>query len=195
MTKTISKVIYGGKTLIDLTSDTVGADKLLSGITAHDKSGALITGTCDFNANTDDATASASEILTGKTAYKAGSKLTGTMKNNGAVTGAISSVNEQYTIPVGYHDGSGKVAISSTEKAKLTSTNIRKGVTVLGVEGSMDGTEGAKPQSVTVAPKTTEQTILPDTTQGYNYLSQVIVQAISYAESENVAGGLTVTIA
>lgn len=40
--KTISKVVYGGKTLIDLTSDTVTADKLLSGVIAHDKSGDVI---------------------------------------------------------------------------------------------------------------------------------------------------------
>ena len=37
--KNISKVVYGGKTLIDLTADTVTADKLLSTYTAHDKSG------------------------------------------------------------------------------------------------------------------------------------------------------------
>lgn len=40
--KNISKVVYGGKTLIDLTADTVTADKLLSTYTAHDKSGALV---------------------------------------------------------------------------------------------------------------------------------------------------------
>lgn len=40
-----NKVVYGNQTLIDLTSDTVSADKLLSGYTAHDKSGASITGT------------------------------------------------------------------------------------------------------------------------------------------------------
>lgn len=40
----VNKVIYGGQTLIDLTSDTVSAAKLLSGETAHDKSGAQITG-------------------------------------------------------------------------------------------------------------------------------------------------------
>ena len=33
----INKVIYGGETLIDLTGDTVTADKILSGFTAHDK--------------------------------------------------------------------------------------------------------------------------------------------------------------
>ena len=41
----INKVQYGNTTLIDLTSDTVTADKLLQGYTAHDRSGAQITGT------------------------------------------------------------------------------------------------------------------------------------------------------
>ena len=42
---TYNKVTFGGKTLIDLTGDTVTADKILSGYTAHDKSGKKITGT------------------------------------------------------------------------------------------------------------------------------------------------------
>ena len=41
----INKVQYGNTTLIDLTSDTVQADKLMQGYTAHDRTGALITGT------------------------------------------------------------------------------------------------------------------------------------------------------
>lgn len=192
--KNISKVVYGGKTLIDLTADTVIADKMLSGYTAHDKSGATITGTCTFDADTSDATAGVAEILSGKTAYVNGVKLTGAMKNNGAVTGTISKKTDSYTIPIGYHDGSGKVSISSTEQAKLIATNIRQGVTILGVTGSMSGTEGAKAESKTATPSTTQQTILPDSTKGYNYISQVVVEAIPYTESENPQGGLTVTI-
>ena len=192
--KNISKVVYGGKTLIDLTADTVIADKMLSGYTAHDKSGAIITGTCTFDADTSDATAGVAEILSGKTAYVNGVKLTGAMKNNGAVTGTISKKADSYTIPIGYHDGSGKVSISSTEQAKLIATNIRQGVTILGVTGSMSGTEGAKAESKTATPSTTQQTILPDSTKGYNYISQVVVEAIPYTESENPQGGLTVTI-
>lgn len=192
--KNISKVVYGGKTLIDLTADTITADKLLSTYTAHDKSGATITGTCTFNADTSDATAGVAEILSGKTAYVNGVKLTGTMKNNGAVTGTISKKADSYTIPIGYHDGSGKVSISSTEQAKLIATNIRQGVTILGITGSMSGTEGAKAESKTATPSTSQQTILPDSTKGYNYISQVVVEAIPYTESENPQGGLTVTI-
>lgn len=188
----ISKVVYGGNTLIDLTSDTVVASKLLKGYKAHGADGELINGSCDFDANTQDATASAAEILSGKTAYNKGSKITGTMPNNGAVTGKISTKEGQYTVPQGYHDGSGKVSIDEAEQAKLIPGNIREGVTVLGVAGTMSGTEGAKPQAKTVTPSTIQQDILPD--EGYNYLSQVTVLAIPYAESENSAGGITVTI-
>ena len=188
----VSKVIYGGTTLIDLTTDTVTADKLLTGITAHGKDGELIEGTCSFDANTQDATASASEILTGKTAYNKGAKITGTMKNNGSVKGKITTKAGKYTVPQGYHDGSGTVDIDSTEQAKLIPANIREGVTILGVEGGMTGTEDARPQSKTVTPTTSQQTILPD--EGYNYLSQVVVNAIPYSESDNSAGGKTVTI-
>lgn len=188
----VSKVIYGGNTLIDLTADTITADKLLKDVTAHGANGEAITGTCDYDTNTQDATASAAEILSGKTAYNKTVKVTGTMKNNGAVAGTINTKAGTYTVPQGYHDGSGKVSIASTEQAKIIASNIRQGVTILGVEGSMTGTEDAKPQSKSVTPSTSPQTVLPDT--GYNYLSQVTVAAIPYVESDNSAGGKTVTI-
>lgn len=187
-----SKVVYGGNVLIDLTGDTVKADKLLKGYTAHGADGEVINGSCDFDASTQDATATEAEILLGKTAYNKGNKVTGTMPNNGAVDGKISTRAGQYTVPQGYHDGSGKVGIDETEQAKLIAANIRAGVTILGVEGNMSGTEGANPQSKTVTPSTAKQTVLPD--DGYNYLYQVVVNAIPYVESENSAGGTTVTI-
>jgi len=189
-----NKIIYGGTVLIDLTGDTVDASHLLSGYTAHDKSGAPITGSCDYDADTSDATAKAAEILATKTAYVSGSKVTGTMPNRGAVTGTISSVAGQYTIPQGYHDGSGKVSIAAAEQAKIVATNIRQGVTILGVEGTMSGEEGVNAQSKTVTPSTASQVVTPDTAQGYNYLSQVTVNAIPYTETDNSAGGVTVTI-
>lgn len=187
-----SKVIYGGKTLIDLTGDTVQADKLLVGYKAHGADGEVIDGTCDFDANTQDATATDGEILSGETAYVRGNKVTGKMKNNGAVSGTISSKAGKYTVPQGYHDGSGTVQIDPTEQAKLTPANIREGVTILGVAGEMSGTEGEKAQEKTVTPSTTAQTVVPDA--GYTCLSSVTVAAIPYVESDNSAGGVTVTI-
>lgn len=190
--KKVNKVVYGGTVLIDLTGDTVTADKVLTGYTAHDKSGETITGTCDYDVNSEDATVAVAEMLNGKTAYARGSKITGTMPNNGAVTKTISTKTQEVSIAQGYHDGSGKVSISSTEQAKIIPTNIRDGVTILGVTGTMSGTEGARAQAKTVTPTTAVQNVLPD--DGYNYLSQVTVNAIPYVESDNSAGGTTVTI-
>lgn len=188
-----NKIVYGGKTLIDLTADTISADKLLKDFTAHDKSGATITGTCTFDSDTQDATAAVAEILLGKTAYARGSKITGTMPNNGKANGVITTVSGKYTIPQGYHDGSGGVTIDADEQAKIIPTNIRQGITILGVEGTMTGTEDVKAESKEVTPTTSQQTVLPSA--GFNYISQVIVKAIPYVESDNSAGGITVTIA
>lgn len=190
----INKVIYGGNTLIDLTGDDVTASDVLSGKKFHLPSGAQGTGACTYNADTSDATAVAAEILTGKTAYKNGSKLTGTMANRGAVNGTISTKTGQYTVPQGYHDGSGKVSIDATEQAKLVATNIRQGITILGVEGTMTGTEDVNAQAKSVTPSTSQQVVTPDSPD-YNYLSQVTVAAIPYTETDNASGGKTVTIA
>lgn len=188
----VSKVIYGGQTLIDLTSDTVTPDKLTKDVTAHGANGEQIVGTCTYDADTQDATATAAEILKDKVAYVRGVKVTGSMPNIGAVEGFITSKDEVYTVPQGSHDGSGKVQIAVAEQAKLIPDNIRQGVTILGVVGDMSGTEDVKAESKTVTPSTSEQTILPG--DGFNYLSQVVVAAIPYVESENAAGGMTVTI-
>lgn len=190
----INKVVYGGDVLIDLTGDDVTASDVLSGKKFHLPSGAAGTGTCLYDADTSDATAVAAEILATKTAYKNGAKLTGTMPNRGGVTGTISTVDGEYTIAQGYHDGSGKVSIDSTEQAKIIGDNIREGVEILGVTGTMSGSEDVHAQAKTVTPTTTQQVITPDS-PSYNYLTQVTVAAIPYTETDNAAGGKTVTIA
>ena len=145
----VSKVVLSsGETLIDLTSDTLDAAHLLTGYTAHDKSGAPITGT-------------------------------------------ISSKSGTYTIPQGYHDGGGKVSISTAEQAKIIAGNIKSGVEILGVTGTYSGEE-ITAQSKNVTPSFTAQTVQPDT--GYDYLAAVTVNAIPVVYADNAAGGQTVTI-
>lgn len=189
----VNKVVNGetGDVIIDLTSDTlISASQLASGVKAHDRSGAQITGTNTYDADTSDANATASQILSGATAYVNGSKVTGSMTNNGAVSGTISTKAEQYTVPVGYHDGSGKVQIATAEQNKIIAGNIKQGVTLLGVQGSYAG-EAAVLQSKSVTPSFSSQTVTADT--GYDALSQVTVAAIPYSETDNSAGGKTAT--
>ena len=44
----VNKVVYGNRTLIDLTGDTVTPEALLAGHTAHDASGAPIEGAVEI---------------------------------------------------------------------------------------------------------------------------------------------------
>lgn len=184
-------VLSSGETLIDLSGDTADAAHVLKGSTFHDKSGAPKTGTCTYDSDTSDDTVAAAEMLVGKTAHARGVKITGTMPNNGAVSGSIATKDEQYTIPQGFHDGSGKVGIASAEKAKLIPGNIKSGVEVLGVTGSYGG-ESINAQTKSVTPSFTQQVVQPD--DGYDYLSTVTVAAIPVAYADNAAGGRTVTI-
>lgn len=191
----VSKVVLSnGTTLIDLTADTNTAATMLSGATAHDKSGAPITGSCTYDSDTSDDTAAVSEILSGKTAHARGALLTGTMTNNGAVSGEISAVSgsgSTYVVPQGYHDGSGTVGLDSSFDL-LIPENVRENITIGGVTGSMSGSEDMAAEAKSVTPSWIAQTITPST--GYNCISQVSVAAIPIAYSDNSAGGQTVTI-
>lgn len=191
MSKYVNKLVVGNDVKFDLTGDTVAPNTLLTGATAHDKSGAQITGTCSYDSDTSDATVAVAEILKDKTAYARGAKIVGTMPNNGPKNYTISDLNDQ-TISLGFYDGSGKISIDSAEKAKIIPANIKNGVSILGVQGTMTGQEDLNIQSKTITPTFSAQTILPD--DGYDYLSQVVVSAIPMTQSENTAGGLTLTI-
>jgi len=187
-----NKIVYGNNVLIDLTGDTVTPDKLDEGITAHKADGTQITGTSTKDSDTSDANVQVAEMLAGKTAYARGAKMTGTMPNRGAIDETIDDLDDVINVPAGYHDGSGTVQIDAVEKAKLIPQNIREGVTILNVEGAMSGSEDSKPQAKSVTPTSTQQVVQPDA--GYNCLSQVTVAAIPYVETDNAAGGKTVTI-
>ena len=81
--------------------------------------------------DTSDATAVASEILADKTAYVATGKVAGTMTNQGAKTASLNA-GGSYTIPAGYHNGSGKVtanSLSSQTAGTATAADILSGKT------------------------------------------------------------------
>lgn len=188
----VNKVIINGEVKINLSADTVEADKLIAGYTAHDSKGNQITGTNTFDADTSDATVSASEILSGKTAYKNGAKITGSMPNNEGISEDIDTVDESITVPLGFHDGSGKVSISAVEKAKIIPSNIKEGVQILGVTGIVEPSTAVTAETKEVTPSFVTQTVLPS--EGKDYLSQVTVKPIPVTEVEDSSGGTTITV-
>ena len=189
----VSKVVLGNGTVVmDISQDTVAADKLLTGYTAHGSDGEAVTGTCDYDVDSSDCSASVGEVLYGETFAAGGSVMTGTMPNRGAVSGSISDASSPYTVPAGYHDGSGTVGIDSTELGKLINTNIKSGVTILGVTGTYAGEPVSVETNKNATPSWSQQVITPDS--GYDYLAQVTIAAIPYSETSNVGGGLTATI-
>ena len=193
--KIINKVVYDGDVLIDLTSDTITAADVINSKTFHLKDGTIATGTCTYDAYTSDGTASADEILSGNTAYVNGAKITGTMPNIGTQTTTISTKAQQVTITKGYHDGSGKVSIATTEQNKIIAGNIKNGVQILGVTGTYTGSELIKATVGSGTPDTTAQVILPSSAGNYDYFTQFTIAAIPYTEVINGAGGYTATIA
>lgn len=85
---------------------------------------------------TGDADASATDILTGKTAFGASGTVNGSMASNGDVSGSISTKAGSVTVPAGYTTG-GTVALDSSAITDLVSGSILYGKTILGVSGSL----------------------------------------------------------
>lgn len=186
-------VLKDGTVLIDTSTDTATVDDVANGKTFHSKSGEKLTGRNTKDSDTSDATASASTILSGDIAYSQGNRIVGEMPNNGGVNGTVPSKNGTYNVPQGYHDGSGKVGLPEADKAKLIPSNIRDGVTILGVQGEMSSTEGEISEAnKDVTPSFVEQVVLPS--EGFTCLKQVTVKPIKVEKTQNAAGGYTVTI-
>ena len=114
----------------------------------HNGSGKV---TANSLASQTSATATASQILTGKTAYVSGNKVTGTMPDNGAKTASLNC-GGYYTIPAGYHNGSGKVtanSLASQTSATATASQILIDQTAWVNGTKITGTLGTKTTSFT----------------------------------------------
>lgn len=93
------------------------------------------SGTAKFY-DTASADITSADVLTGKTGFGSGGSVSGSMADNGSTSGTISTKAGTVTIPQGYTSG-GTVSISSTEQNKIIASNIKSGVTLLGVAGSL----------------------------------------------------------
>lgn len=91
--------------------------------------------------NTNDATATDLDVLVNKTAYSKGRKLYGSMPNNGEANIELTDLTAK-SVAEGYYSG-GTAKIADTESAKIIPANIRQGVTVLGVAGTLEAGSSA----------------------------------------------------
>lgn len=183
-------VLSNGETLIDLTQDDVRPEHVQKDIYFHDKAGVRQKGTNTKTVDASEATAEAAEVLEGRTFGKGNEMQTGTMPDNSGKNVEISTLGGT-PIPKGYSDGSSVAKLADTEIAKLVASNIKEGVTILGVMGDF-GADDISSQSKTVTPTFEKQVINPD--DGYTFLSSVEVEAIKVDRKDNEAGGVTVTI-
>ena len=103
-----------------------------------DEMAAIINSIKTLEQATADANATASNILVDKTAYVNGTKVTGTMPNKEAVTVSLNC-DGSYTIPAGYHNGSGKVTANSL--ASQTSANATAGDILSGKTAWVNGSK------------------------------------------------------
>ena len=95
------------------------------------------------------------------------------MTNNGAVSGTISTKAGTYNIASGYHNGSGTVSISAEEQAKIVSSAIKSGCTILGVSGS---------------------STIVDTADGTATTSQILNGYTAYVNGSKLTGQLVVPV-
>lgn len=127
----VNKVVYGGNTLIDLSADTVAANKMLAGITGHDKAGNPITGNIPSQAaqtitpGTDDKTIAAGKYLSGTQTIKGDANL---------VAGNIAKDVTIFGV-TGTHEGGEDVSAETAEYTSLL-TDLETAIDALPDAGS-----------------------------------------------------------
>lgn len=126
-------------------------------------------------------TAGVGDVLSGKTFTNASNVgATGTMTNNGAVNKSLNTSTTSYTVPAGYHNGSGKVSITTQEKTVTAGTSASSVTPDSGKVLSKVTVNPTPSQEKTVTSSTSAQTVTPDSGK---LLSKVIVNAITNLSS------------
>ena len=136
---TVSGVAGGGN--YSLQSKTITPTKNQQSVTAdqgfYGLSDVTVKAIPDAYQNVSGVTAAAGDVLANKTIVDAaGNSVAGTMPNNGAVTKTLDTAkdNQSYTIPKGYHNGSGTVSISLETK---TATPTERAQTISPTSGKV----------------------------------------------------------
>lgn len=204
----VNKVVYGTTVLVDLTGDTVTADKLLKGATAHDASGEQVTGThvCSGGLDTSDATATANDIAKDKTAYVGGEKVTGSLISTNSLTfsSAVASWDSQNSKLMLSGTNSIRCIVSTKSTSKMycagdklgdaAASDVAEGKTFTSSAGlKVTGTAKASVptlQAKTVTPSAAEQTVTPDSS--YDGLSSVTVEGDANLVPGNIKSGVSI---
>ena len=168
----VNKVIYDDTTLIDLTGDTVTAAKMLSGTTAHDKSGAVITGTIATKTSSNLSASGATVSVPAGYYASAASKSVAT----GKATTPATTITQNPSISI---NSAGKITASVSGTQSVTPT-VSAGYVSSGTAGTITVSGSATKQlatwaAQTITPSTSSQTAVP---AGYYTTGNITVAAI-----------------
>ena len=157
-------------TAIGLTADKISEGNTILGVEGTAGAGGV---------DTSDATATVKDILAGKTAYVDGEKLEGTMANNGDLI--VTPNTDEQDHSAGYYNSIQVRPVTSSVDANIKADNIKSGISILGVAGSVIELNG---HELEVTPSTAQKVIEPE--ENYNAITRVTVKAVTSSIDPNI---------
>jgi hypothetical protein len=181
--------VSGTATIINLTTQTITANGTYTPASPYNGYSQVTVNVASGSTEPtlSSPIATAAKVLTGYNFNdNSGTAQVGTMTNNGAISQTLYVGNLSYTVPSGYHNGSGSVSVSIQTKTGTPTTSsqlispdsgkLLSGVTIAAISV----------QSKTVKSTTSSQTISPDS--GY-YINSITVSPISLQSKTTTVNG------